>query len=63
VQIELTVEEIKALLESPDAIQALIDYHDCQETMGQAMGFACGLHANRKKELRQVKERVEANFE
>jgi hypothetical protein len=56
---EFTKKELDILKESVIAIETLIHYHECAETMGDAMGFDCSYHASRAKELHTRKEMLQ----
>ena len=49
--ISLDEHEIAFLLSCPEALDALADYHDMQETMADAAGYPeCGCHHESKSE-------------
>lgn len=51
--------ELKAIAESPEALTALIDYHDHQGTMGEAMGYDVSFHDKRVEELTALRTAAE----
>lgn len=64
--IVFTDNEIKALQGNPEALRVLANWHSCQETMADAIGpeFAGCVqhHEARKRELRAVADRIEADY-
>ena len=59
--IKFTEYEIKALQESPEALQALADWHEWQLTMADAIGDfdkCVEFHSKRKKEILEERDRL-----
>lgn len=52
--------ETEQIAKSPEALTVLIDYHDMQATMGEAMGYDCSFHDNRMVELSALRLEAEA---
>ena len=56
--ITLTENEIKAIVKSPDGLQAVMYYHDQQMCEGEPMGFDCSLNQRRYDELKAERDRL-----
>lgn len=59
----LTDAEIKWLLTSPDALRAVANYNDWQESMTDSMGMPCSVHKERREWFREEAKRIEAEWD
>lgn len=57
-QATFTDREIEAMRAIPEVLEALADWHECQEAMGDAMGFDCSKHKNRAIELSKLANEI-----
>lgn len=61
--IKFTDKEIEWLEGNPEAIGLAADYHDLNESMGDAMGASSDFHRARRIELNKAAEELQAVFE
>ncbi len=55
----LNIHEIEVLLNSPEALTALIDFYEWDAAMGEAMGYATEYQDKRVAELRVLRTAAE----
>lgn len=53
-----TPRELRELLRSPEALQAVIDWHEVQITEADAMGYSTKENERRQKELERIRDQL-----
>ena len=57
-----TVREIEAMRDMPEVLEALSNWHECQEAAGDAMGFDFSGNKKRAEELLTAAKQIRDEF-